>query len=177
MGRFEGRVAFVMGGARGMERGPRECAGTGGRERRRQRHESPADSVPYPTSSTADLQETARLDRGSGGRCLAVEADVRDRTALHQEVTAGLDEFGRLDHVVANAGIMSPAPTLEMSEATWQEMLDINLTGQWRTLAASVPHLLASDRGGSVVVTSSLAAMHAQPGIAHYSAAKRASLP
>ena len=172
MDRFEGRVAFVTGAARGMGRAHSVALATEGANVIVSDTSRPVESVPYPTSTPEDLLETARLVRESGARCLAVEADVRDGEALQQAVAAGVDEFGRLDHVVANAGIMSPAPTLEMSEATWQEMIDINLTGQWRTLTASVPQLLEGGRGGSAVVTSSLAAMHAQPGIAHYSAAK-----
>jgi (+)-trans-carveol dehydrogenase len=81
-------------------------------------------------------------------------------------------EFGRLDIVIANAGIAAPAPTLEMSEESWSTMIDVNLTGVWKTLKASVPHVLAGERGGSVVLISSLAAMTANLNIAHYSAAK-----
>ncbi|MFV2217093.1 SDR family NAD(P)-dependent oxidoreductase, partial [Actinomadura sp. LOL_016] len=87
-------------------------------------------------------------------------------------VQAGVGEFGRLDIVLANAGISSPAPTLEMSDDTWQDMIDINLTGVWKSLKASVPHIVAGGRGGSVVITSSLAAVYANENTAHYSAAK-----
>jgi SDR family mycofactocin-dependent oxidoreductase len=172
MGRFDGRVAFVTGAARGMGRAHAVALAREGASVVVSDTTRPIHSVPYPLPGPDDLDETARLAREAGGRCLAVEADVRDMTAMHQAVESGIEEFGRLDHVVANAGIMSPAPTLDMGEAAWQEMIDINLTGQWRTLAAAVPHLVTSGRGGSVVVISSLAAMHAQPGTAHYSAAK-----
>jgi (+)-trans-carveol dehydrogenase len=83
-----------------------------------------------------------------------------------------MDRFGRIDIVIANAGISSPAPTLAMSEQVWQEMIDVNLTGVWKTIAATVPHLRAGGRGGSVVIVSSLAAIAPHENIAHYTAAK-----
>ena len=84
----------------------------------------------------------------------------------------GVAQLGRLDIMLANAGISTPAPTLKMDELVWDEMIEINLTGQWKTIRAAVPHIIAGGRGGSVVITSSLAAIYANPNTAHYSAAK-----
>jgi (+)-trans-carveol dehydrogenase len=114
------------------------------------------------------VKEVEALDR----RIVASQADVRDLAALTAAVDAGVAELGRLDIVLANAGISTPAPTLEMDEAVWDEMIEINLTGQWKTIRAAVPHIIRGGRGGSVVITSSLAAIYANEHTAHYSAAK-----
>jgi (+)-trans-carveol dehydrogenase len=97
---------------------------------------------------------------------------VRELQQLQGAVSEGVAQLGRLDIVIANAGISNPAPTLDMSEEVWQEMIGINLTGVWKTLKAAVPHVIAGGRGGSVVLVSSLAATVPLANTAHYSAAK-----
>src|SRR5690606_641397 len=121
----------------------------------------PVESISYPLATADDLAETARLVEAEGRRIIARDADVRQYAALAAVVEEGVNTFGRLDIVVANAGISNPAPTLDMSEDTWQDMIDINLTGVWKSLKASVPHIIDGGRGGSVVITSSLAAVYA----------------
>ncbi|MFC5744385.1 mycofactocin-coupled SDR family oxidoreductase [Actinomadura rugatobispora] len=183
MGRLDGKVAFITGAARGQGRAHAvRLAGEG------------ADiiavdvgadgapggavgSVPYPLGTGADLAETARLVEAAGRRVVHGTADVRDLATLAAVVDRGVEEFGRLDIVVANAGISSPAPTLEMSERVWQEMIDINLTGVWKTLKASVPHIIGGGRGGAVVITSSAATEGVYEGLGHYSAAKAGLVP
>lgn len=171
-GKLEGKVAFITGAARGQ-----------GRSHAVRLAEEGADIIgidvpqyipdlPYKPATAGDLAETVRQVEELGRRMVSAEADVRDFDALKAAVDAGVGELGRLDIVLANAGIVSPAPTLEMSEEAWQTMIDINLTGVWKTLKAAVPHVIAGGRGGSVVITSSLAAIVVQPNIAHYAAAK-----
>ncbi|MQY17710.1 mycofactocin-coupled SDR family oxidoreductase [Nocardia macrotermitis] len=172
MGKLDGRVAFITGAGRGQGRShairfAREGADIIAIDTTRK-----VDSVPYRLSDADDLAETVRAVEATGRRIVARDADVRDFPALDAAVREGVDAFGRLDIVVANAGISSPAPTLEMSEQTWQDMIDINLTGVWKSLKAAVPHVISSGRGGAVVITSSLAAMHANENTAHYSASK-----
>lgn len=128
--------------------------------------------MPYPTATAEDMRETVRQVEALDRRIVAKEADVRDLSAMQAVVDAGVAELGRLDIVLANAGISTPAPGLGMDEETWQTMIDINLTGVWKSLKASVPHIQAGGRGGSVVITSSLAAIYANEGTAHYSSAK-----
>ena len=129
-------------------------------------------TVPYPLPTEADLQETADLVRAAGGRVVAAVADVRDGTGLTRAVADGVSELGRLDIVCANAGISSPAPTLTMSEEVWQDAIDINLTGVWKTVRATVPHIVRGGRGGSVIITSSAATEIISANIAHYTASK-----
>jgi SDR family mycofactocin-dependent oxidoreductase len=171
-GKLEGKVAFITGAARGQ-----------GRSHAVRLAEEGADIIaidvpkhiaglPYEPATAEDLAETVRQVEALDRRIVAAEADVRDLAALQAAVEAGVAELGRLDIVLANAGISAPAPTLDMSEEHWQTMIDINLTGVWKSLKASVPHIIAGGRGGSIVITSSLAAIIVQPNIAHYSAAK-----
>ena len=172
MGKLDGKVAFITGAARGQGRSHAVRLAQEGAAIIAVDTTAKVNSVPYPLASAEDLAETARLVEAAGGRIVARDADVRDTSALAAAVDAGLGEFGRLDIVLANAGVSAPAPTLEMDDDTWQETVDINLTGVWKTLKVSVPHIIAGGRGGAVVITSSLAAMVAHENMAHYSASK-----
>jgi SDR family mycofactocin-dependent oxidoreductase len=172
MGRVEGKVAFITGAARGQGRSHAVRLAQEGADIIAVDTAGKIDCVPYPLATAEDLIETVRLVEALDRRIVAREADVRDSAALVAAVEEGVSELGRLDIVLANAGISSPAPTLEMSDQTWQDMIDVNLTGVWKSLKASVPHIVAGGRGGSVVITSSLAAIYANENTAHYSAAK-----
>lgn len=172
MGRLDGQVAFITGAARGQGRSHAVRLAEEGADIIAVDITAQVDSVPYPLATAADLAETVRVIEALDRRIVARNADVRDAAALDAAVKDGLAQFGRLDIVLANAGISSPAPTLEMSEQTWQDMIDINLTGVWKTLKVSVPHIIAGGRGGAVVITSSLAAIHANANTAHYAASK-----
>ena len=165
-----GRVAFVTGAARGQGRShairlAREGASI---------IASPAAVAnTYPASTGADLKETQRLVEADGGRIIAQVADVRDGNALESVLTAGVAELGgRLDVVVANAGICNWGRFWEMPDEQWQTLVDINLTGVWRTMKAAVPHMLSAGNGGSIITVSSVAGIKSLPGQAHYSAAK-----
>jgi (+)-trans-carveol dehydrogenase len=172
MGKLDGQVAFITGAARGQGRShaltlAREGADIIAVDVCRQ-----VETVPYPTATPDDLAETVRQVEALDRRIIAAEADIRDLDAVKAAVDSGVAELGRLDIVLANAGISVPAPTLEMDEETWNTMIDVNLSGQWKTIKASVPHLIAGGRGGSVVLTSSVAALKANANTAHYAAAK-----
>lgn len=130
------------------------------------------DAVPYPMASAADLEETVRQVQALDRRIHAAVADVRDLAGLTKAVDDGVAELGRLDIIVANAGISGYTPTPDMSEDAWLTMLDINLSGVWRSKKAGAPHIVAGGQGGSIVITSSLAALKANANIAHYAASK-----
>lgn len=172
MGRLDGRVAFITGAARGQGRSHALRLAEEGADIIAVDTTATVDSVPYPLATADDLAETVQQVKALDRRIVAGDADVRDTAALARVVEQGMSEFGRLDIVCANAGISSPAPTLEMSDQTWQDMIDINLTGVWKSLKVSVPHIIEGGRGGAVVITSSLAALYANENTAHYSAAK-----
>ena len=172
MGRVEGKVAFITGAARGQGRSHAVRLAQEGADIIAVDVCRQVETVPYPTATSEDLAETVRQVEALDRRIIATEADVRDLAALQAAVDDGVAQLGRLDIVLANAGISTPASTLEMDEETWSTMIDVNLTGQWKTIKAAVPHVVAGGRGGSVVITSSLAAIYANPNTAHYSAAK-----
>jgi (+)-trans-carveol dehydrogenase len=171
-GRAEGKVAFITGAARGQGRSHAVLLASEGAAIIATDVSTQVPTVPYATATSDDMAETVRLVEALGGRIIAADADVRDLSAMQDVVSRGVAEFGRLDIVLANAGISAPASTLEMSEEMWSTTIEINLTGVWKTIKASVPHVISSGRGGSVVITSSLAAMKASEHTAHYSASK-----
>jgi NAD(P)-dependent dehydrogenase (short-subunit alcohol dehydrogenase family) len=111
--------------------------------------------------------------KDAGARVVTAELDVREYDALKAAVDGGVEQLGRLDIIVANAGIGTTAGKLHKNdEARWQEMIDVNLSGVWKTVKAGVPHILRGDRGGSIVLTSSVAGNKAYSHTGHYTAAK-----
>jgi (+)-trans-carveol dehydrogenase len=126
----------------------------------------------YHLASQRDLQETIELIERTGRRAIVQQADVRDMDSLTTVVNDGVAALGRLDIVVANAGIFSLGAATELSDTAWQDVLDVNLTGAWHTAKATVPHIAAGGRGGSIIFVSSMAALRPPLGLAHYSASK-----
>lgn len=172
MGQVEGKVAFITGAARGQGRSHAVRLAEEGADIIAVDTTAKIGTVPYPLASADELAETVRLVEAAGGRIVARDADVRDSAALSSAVEAGMAEFGRLDIVVANAGIFSPADSLLMSDETWQDTIDVNLTGVWKSVKASVPHVIEGGRGGSVIIISSAAAIFPNRNTAHYAASK-----
>jgi SDR family mycofactocin-dependent oxidoreductase len=132
----------------------------------------PLDSAPYEMPTEEDLGETVRLVEEQGRRMVARKADVRDFDALKEAADAGVAELGRLDFIVANAGINTISPATEITEKDWDSVVDINLKGVFLTVKAAVPHIFEHGQGGSIVLTSSAAGLHALAGLAHYASAK-----
>lgn len=172
MGRMADKVVFITGAARGQGRSHAVRLAHEGADIIAVDLCRDISTVPYPLATAADLAETVRLVEAQGRRIVAGEADVRDSAALAQIVDRGVEQFGRLDVVLANAGISSPAPTLTMQDQVWQDMIDVNLTGSWKAIKAATPQIIAGGRGGAIVITSSAAALNAGENIAHYSASK-----
>ena len=108
----------------------------------------------------------------TGRKVLAREVDIRDLDALQKVVADGIEQFGRLDIVVANAGILTWGRMFEMSEEQWDTVIDVNLNGTWRTIRAAVPAMIEAGNGGSIIIVSSSAGLKATPGNGHYSASK-----
>lgn len=172
MGRLDGKVAFVTGAARGQGRSHAVRLAEEGADIIAIDLCGPIDIVEYPLPSLEDLEETVRQVEALDRRIIAKQADVRDDAHLREIVDAAVAELGRLDIVVANAGISgAQAPFHLLENASWQAMLDINLTGVWNTCKVAVPHLQAAG-GGSITLTSSAAGLHAFANLAHYVSAK-----
>lgn len=170
MGRVEGKVALVTGAARGQGRSHAVKLASEGA------HIIAVDvcdqvSPMYAGATEDDLAQTVKLVEEQHQRILATKADVRDYRQLKAAVDAGVAEFGKLDVVVANAGILHLARAWEITEDEWDQIIDVNLKGVWLTLKAATPHLIAAG-GGSMVLTSSDNGHKSKGNMAHYSASK-----
>ena len=172
-GRVEGKVAFISGAARGQGRAHAVRLAQEGADIIAVDICKQIDCVQIPLSTPEDLAETADLVKGHNRRIYTAEVDVRDFDALKVAVDAGVEQMGRLDIIVANAGIGNGGATLDKtSEPDWTDMIDVNLGGVWKTVKAGVPHILAGGRGGSIILTSSVGGLKAYPHTGHYVAAK-----
>ncbi|MGZ9884174.1 mycofactocin-coupled SDR family oxidoreductase [Rhodococcus ruber] len=172
MGQLEGKVAFITGAARGQGRSHAVRLAEEGADIIAIDLCAQVDSVGYPLATPDDLAETVRQVEALDRRIVAGQADVRDSAALKSAVDDGVAQLGRLDIVLANAGIASFAPVEELTDEMWDDMIDINLTGVFKTVRAAVPHLKANDGGGAIVLTSSTAGIKGLANLAHYVAAK-----
>ncbi len=173
-GRVEGKVAFITGAARGQGRAHAVRMAQEGADIIAVDICKKIDTVDLIAASTPeDLAETADLVKGHNRRIYTAEVDVRDYDALKAALDAGVEQMGRLDIIVANAGIGNGGQTLDKtSETDWTAMIDINLGGVWKTVKAGVPHILEGGRGGSIILTSSVGGLKAYPHTGHYVAAK-----
>ena len=172
MKRVEGKVAFVTGAARGQ--GRNHClrlAGEGAKVIAVDACEHIA-TVPYEGATDDDLKETVRLVEAAGGAIIATKADVRDLAALTAVGAEGVGRWGRVVIVVGHAGIVSYGELSELDEETFQTMIDVNLTGVWKTVRASAPRMIEAGNGGAIVLTSSTAGLKALHTLGHYVAAK-----
>jgi SDR family mycofactocin-dependent oxidoreductase len=172
MGKLDGKVALVTGAARGQGRSHAVALAEAGADVIAIDVCAPVGTVEYRAATADDLGETVAQVEKADRRIVAREADVRDLAALQAAVADGVAELGRLDVVVANAGIFSSAPVHELTEEQWNTMIDINLTGVWKTVKATVPTLIEQDEGGSIVLISSSGGIQGFPNFAHYVAAK-----
>jgi SDR family mycofactocin-dependent oxidoreductase len=171
MRRLDGRVALITGGARGQGRAIAAKFASEGADIVIGDICEQLPTVPYPMSTTDDMEETVRLVESAGQRCLAQICDVRSLPQLEALLARALEEFGQIDIVCANAGIVNFHPLWELTEEIWDETLDVNLTGVWKTVRAVAPHMMER-RSGSIILTSSVNGREAGPEMAHYVAAK-----
>lgn len=170
---LEGRVAFITGAARGQGRAHAIRLAQDGADIIATDICAPAaDFITYPPATAEELAETAAAVEAAGRKVITRQIDVRDLAAQQQVVADGIEQFGRLDIVVANAGILSWGRMFEMSEEEWDTVIDVNLNGTWRTVRAAAPAMIEAGNGGSIVIVSSSAGTKATPGNGHYSASK-----
>ena len=176
MGRLEGKVAFITGAARGQGRSHAVRLAEEGAHIVAVDSCGGADAYPwmvYPSATEADLAETARLVEATGSGIVASKADVRDLAALQAAVQEGLDKFGRIDTVSANAGISPFGPeTWNNDGRQWTDVYEVNLLGVRNTCVAAIPPMIAGERGGSITITSSGAGLMGAYGLSDYCASK-----
>ena len=171
-GSLNGKVAFVTGAARGQGRAHAVQLASEGADVIAVDLCDQIASVPYPMANPDDLAATVELVEDTGARIVAKEADVRDRASLGKALQAGVEELGRLDIVVANAGI---AP-MAAGDDGWRDVIDVNLAGVYHTVDVAMPIMIEQGAGGAVVLTSSVAGLvavgEANGGAIGYAAAK-----
>lgn len=174
-GRLAGKVAFITGAARGQ-----------GRAHAVRMAREGADiiavdvagklppCVPYDSATPEDLAETVRLVEAANRRILATEMDVRDFEGLCEMVDDGVTKLGRLDVIVANAGISAPQAWNDITPESFRDVMDVNVTGTWNTVMAGAQKIIDGGRGGSIILISSAAGLKMQPYMVHYTASKHA---
>ncbi len=169
---LEGRVVVISGAARGQGRAHAVRFAEEGADVVALDICRDVETVPYPGATPDDLAETVAAVESRDRRIIAIEADVRSFDAIRSAVDKGVADLGRVDFVIANAGITSFHSAAELDPESWQAVIDTNLTGVWNVCRAAIPHLIEAGRGGSLVLTSSAASYVGTPNLAHYSAAK-----
>jgi len=172
MSQFEGKVAFITGAARGQGRAHAVRLAAEGADIIAVDLLRDIKGVDYPLASESDMAQTVDLIESLGRRIIVGQADVRDLPRLEEAARRGVSELGHIDIVIANAGICTVSKSWEMSEETWQTLIDINLTGVWKTIRATAPLMIEAGRGGSIILISSIAGLAAFPNMVHYNAAK-----
>lgn len=168
MGKLDGKVAFITGVARGQGRSHAIALAGEGAAVIGVDICADIPSNGYPMATRDELDETVALVEAAGGKMIAAVADVRDFHALKSALDAGVEQFGRLDIVLANAGIATMAfreLTIEEDLEMWTDVLDVNLVGSFHTAKAAIPHLIEGGRGGSIVFTSSTAGLRGFGGL------------
>lgn len=171
MGMLDGKVALITGGSRGQGRAHAVTCAREGADVIIIDTLTQIDSVVYPMAQQADFDETVRQVEALDRRILAVEGDVRRQKDLDEAVAKGIAEFGRIDILIANAGIFSLAPAHELTDEQWDDMIAVNLTGVWKSAKAVLPHMMENG-GGSIVMTSSINGLEPGANYVHYCAAK-----
>jgi SDR family mycofactocin-dependent oxidoreductase len=173
--RFTDKVAFVTGAARGQGRAHAVRLAREGADILALDLAGPLPAgVPYDSATPDDLAETAKQVEALGRRILTHQGDVRDLEDMKAFLERGVAELGRLDLIVANAGICIPQTWDEITPQTFRDTIDINIVGTWNTVMAGAPHIIAGGNGGAIVLTSSYAGKKMQPFMIHYTTSKHA---
>lgn len=156
---FDGKVAFITGAARGQGRSHAVRFAEEGADIIAIDLCEQIDSVAYSMATPEDLNETINLVEKTGRRIVAERADVRDFKKLQAVVTKGVSELGRIDYVLANAGIMPIAGEQAQEMSAFLDAVDVMLKGVYYTIEAALPALLKHGDGGAIVITSSIAGL------------------
>jgi SDR family mycofactocin-dependent oxidoreductase len=170
-GRLAGKTALITGVARGQGRSHAVALAREGADIFGVDMCAPVESVAYALSTADDLAETARLVARTGRRIETYIGDVRSSADMRAATEQAASTFGKIDIVVANAGIWTPGSVWEMDDQTWQDMIDINLTGVFNTVRFAIPQMIER-KSGSLVLISSTCGVKALGWMPHYNAAK-----
>ncbi len=174
-GRLEGKVAFITGAARGQGRAHAvRMANEGADIIAVDIAGKLPDCVPYNPATPEDLADTVRCVEATGRRIVSAIVDTRDYDGLKEAVAQGVATLGRLDIIVANAGVSAPAAWDAITPEAFRDVMDINVTGIWNTVMAGAQVIIDGGRGGSIILISSAAGIKMQPFMVHYTASKHA---
>jgi SDR family mycofactocin-dependent oxidoreductase len=169
--RVQGKVALVTGAARGQGRADAVRLAQEGADVIVVDVCGPLPLVAYDSATPEDLAETVRQVEAADRRAVSAILDIRDLEALRVAVDQGVAELGRLDVIVANAGICIPTPWDQTTPEVYEATISTNVTGTWNTVMAGAPHLVEAG-GGSIVIISSAAGLKVQPFMVPYTTSK-----
>ncbi|GAB34957.1 mycofactocin-coupled SDR family oxidoreductase [Gordonia otitidis] len=175
MGLLDDRVALITGAARGQGRAHAVTSAREGADVVLVDIDTQISTVSYPLADADDMAETVRLVEALGRKAVAITADVREQSQLDAAVATAITELGHIDILIANAGIWTRELFYEMTEQMWRDMIDVNLSGVWRSAKAVAPHMIERQTG-SIVITSSVNGIEPGPTYAHYTSAKHGVL-
>jgi len=171
MGMLDGKVALITGGSRGQGRAHAVTCAREGADVIIIDTLDQIESVAYPMAQQADFDETVRQVEDLDRRIVSVVGDVRKQADLDRAVSEGIASLGHIDILIANAGIFSLAPSHELTDEQWDDMIAVNLTGVWKSAKAVLPHMMERG-GGSIVITSSINGIEPGANYAHYCSSK-----
>jgi SDR family mycofactocin-dependent oxidoreductase len=173
--RLAGKTALVTGAARGIGKACAVRFAEEGADVVIVDISRSVETVPYDGASSDQLRATGEEVRALGRRAVIMTADVRDGSSMRATVEAAIRELGRIDIMVAAAGIDSWGSAWELTDEQWRTMIDVNLTGVWQTAKAVAP-VMIEQRSGSMVFIGSVLSHRPNQGFAHYTAAKHGVL-
>jgi NAD(P)-dependent dehydrogenase (short-subunit alcohol dehydrogenase family) len=171
MGRLEGRVALITGGARGQGRAHALALAAEGADVVLADIVTDHPAIAYPLATPDQLEGTVKLVEDYGVHALGLQVDASDTTQINDAVARVVRDFGRIDILVANHGIIDFSPVENTTDAAWDAIVATNLTGVFKAIRAVIPHMRAQ-HFGRIVATASMGARQAAPNIGHYIAAK-----
>lgn len=172
-GRLAGKVALITGAARGQGRSHALAMAAEGCDIIGIDICHNIPSVPYEMGTHAELEHTRAEVEKLGRTCHIATADVRDVTAMDEAVTAGVQQLGRLDFVIANAGVAPEIKsTWDRTEEEWDAVVDTNVKGTWVTAKVALPHVIAAGNGGCFLAISSMVGLRGAPFSSSYTTSK-----
>ncbi len=171
MGRFDDKVVFVTGGAKSQGRSHALAFAKEGADIVVCDIARQLGTIPHSMGTQADLDETARMVEKLDQRCVAITADVRDTAQINGAVERAVSELGKVDILLANAGVLSLTTVADMTDEQWSEVVDTDLMGVFKAMRAVIPQMVAQNYG-RIIATSSMAGRTGLPTVAHYCAAK-----
>lgn len=175
LGLLDGKVVLISGGARGQGRAHAVLCAREGADVIVFDINQQVPNVPYGMGTSEELQETARQVEALGRRVLPLTADVRSLEQMNEVVERGTAEFGRIDVVISNHGIVNWSSFWEMTEESWDDVIETNLTGVWKLVRAVAPQMIER-RSGSIVIISSVNGIRPSGAFAHYVSSKHGAI-